>query len=245
MTTVAVLCDPPRPGLVFDDLVDALPLSPEAAADLYAALFRDSVRAVAGSGGDLLVNYRSSEALPGGGDPEADLREAVADVVDPKEVRFERQVGESFAGRAGNTATHLLENEGVASVAVTRPEAAFLARSHIDGSAMKLRSTDTVLGPAPGGRMYFAAFSEPVDFADCYAPPAFETLVDRTLDAGLDVEFLETKPYLETPADLADVLVSVRTRRKAEGLVPPYLAGWVADSGLVVEATGDGLDVTR
>ena len=110
---------------------------------------------------------------------------------------------------------------------------------------MKLRSTDVVLAPAPGGRVYFAAFGEPIDFSNCYAPPAFETLVDRTLDAGLDVEFLETKPYLETPADLADILVSVRTRRKAEGLVPPYLAGWAADSGLVVEATGEGLDVTR
>ena len=173
MTTVAVLCDPPRPGLVLDDLVDASPLSPEAAADLYAALLRDSVRAVAGSGGELLVNYRPDEDLPGEGDPEAELREVVADVVDPEEVRFERQVGESFAGRAGNTATYLLENEGVASVAVTRPEAAFLARSHIDGSAMKLRSTDAVFGPSPGGRVYFAAFGRAIDFSNCYAPPAF------------------------------------------------------------------------
>ena len=243
MTTVAVLCDPPRPGLVLTDLVDASPLSPEAAADLYAALLRDSVRAVAGSGGELLVNYRPSEALPGKGDPEAELREVVANVVDPEEVRFERQVGESFAGRAGNTAAHLLEDEGVASVAIVRPEAAFLARSHIDGSAMKLRSTDAVLGPAPGGRVYFAAFGEPVDFADCYAPPAFETLVDRTLDAGLGVEFLETTPYLETPADLADVLVSVRARRKAEALVPPYLAEWAAASGLSVEPTAAGLEL--
>ena len=243
MTTVAVLCAPPRPGLVLTDLVDASPLSPEAAADLYAALLRDSVRAVAGSGGKLLVNYRPDEDLPGEGDPEAELREAVADIIDPEEVRFERQVGESFAGRAGNTAAHLLENEGVASVAVTRPEAAFLARPHIDGSAMKLRSTDIVLGPAPGGRVYFAAFGEPVDFADCYAPPAVETLADRTLDAGLDVEFLETTPYLETPTDLADVLVSVRTRRKAEALVPPYLAEWAAASELSVEPTAAGLEL--
>ena len=67
MTTVAVLCDPPRPGLVLDDLVDASPLSPEAAADLYAALLRDSVRAVAGSGGELLVNYRPASESPSPG----------------------------------------------------------------------------------------------------------------------------------------------------------------------------------
>jgi len=245
MTTVAVLCDPPRPGLVLDDLVDTTPLSQGEAAELYAALTRDAVRAVAKSGGELLVNYRPDDHLDGDGDPEAELREVVAEVVDPEEARFERQVGETFAGRAGNTATHLLETEGAASVAITRPEAAFLARTEIDSSAMKLRSTDAVLAPSPGGRAYFAAFGDTIDFAGCYAPPAFETLTDRCLDAGLDVEFLETKPYLETAADLADVVTSVRTRRKAGGLLPPALAAWVADCGLVVEATADGLELVR
>ena len=245
MTTVAVLCDPPRPGLVLEDLVDTTPLSPEEAAALYAALTKDTVRAVAKSGGELLVNYRPDDHLGDDGDAEAEVREVVADVVDPEEARFERQVGETFAGRAGNTATHLLETEEVASVAITRPEAAFLARTEIDSSAMKLRSTDAVLAPSPGGRAYFAAFGQPIDFTDCYAPPAFETLTGRCLDAGLDVGFLETKPYLETGADLADVLVSVRTRRKAGGLLPPALAEWVADCGLVVEATADGLELVR
>jgi len=245
MTTVAVLCDPPRPGLVLDDLVDTTPLSQGEAAELYAALTRDAVRAVAKSGGELLVNYRPDDHLDGDGDPEAELREVVAEVVDPEEARFERQVGETFAGRAGNTATHLLETEGAASVAITRPEAAFLARTEIDSSAMKLRSTDAVLAPSPGGRAYFAAFGDTIDFAGCYAPPAFETLTDRCLDAGLDIEFLETKPYLETAADLADVVTSVRTRRKAGGLLPPALAAWVADCGLVVEATADGLELVR
>ena len=245
MTTVAVLCDPPRPDLVLDDLVDTTPLSQGEAAELYAALTRDTVRAVAKSGGELLVNYRPDDHLDGDGDPEAELREVVAEVVDPEEARFERQVGETFAGRAGNTATHLLETEGAASVAITRPEAAFLARTEIDSSAMKLRSTDAVLAPSPGGRAYFAAFGDTIDFAGCYAPPAFETLTDRCLDAGLDVEFLERKPLLETAADLAAVVTDIRTRRRADGIVPRALAEWVADSGLAVEATGDGLAVTR
>lgn len=249
MTTVAVLCDPPRQGRVLDELVATTPLSAAAAADLYAALTKDTVRAVVDSGGDLLVNYRPDELLDGrdaaDGDAAAELRELVGDVVDPDEVRFEPQVGETFAGRAGNTATHILETEDASSVAITRPEAAFLARTEIDGSAMKLRSTDAVLGPAPGGRVYFAAFGEAIDFADAYAPPAVETLTDRVLDAGLGVQFLETKPYLETAADLADVLTSVRTRRKAGALVPPALGEWVAETELLVEPTGDGLTLTR
>ncbi|PSQ14294.1 hypothetical protein BRD02_09970 [Halobacteriales archaeon QS_8_69_73] len=245
MTTVAVLCDPPRPGLAFEELVAETPLSPAEAAELYAALTRDTVRAVARSGGDLLVNYRPDDALDvAGDDAEAELRKLLADIVDD-DARFEPQVGESLAGRIGNTATHLLETEEVASAAVARPEAAFFARTEIDGAAMKLRSTDAVVGPAPGGRVHFAAFGEPVDFADCLAPPAVATLTDRCLDAGLDAEFLERKPLLETAADLAAVVTGVRTRRRADGIVPRALAEWVADSGLAVEATDDGLAVTR
>ena len=244
MTTVTVLCDPPRPGLAFGELVEETPLSPDEAAELYAALTRDTVRAAVRSGGDLLVNYRPDDALDvAGNDAETELRELLADVAD--DARFEPQVGESLAGRIGNTATHLLETEAVASVAVARPKAAFFARTEIDGAAMKLRSTDAVVGPAPGGRVHFAAFGEPVDFADCLAPPAVATLTDRCLDAGLDVEFLERKPLLETAADLAAVVTGVRTRRLADGIVPRALAEWVADSGLAVEATDDGLAVTR
>lgn len=246
MTTVAVLCDPPRSGHVLEDLVATTPLSADEVTDLYTAITKDTVRAVAKSGGDLLVNYRPDAHFDGdAGDAEAEVRQLVEDVVDTDDVRFEKQVGETFAGRAGNTATHLLETEEVSSVAITRPEAAFLARTEVDGAAMKLRSTDAVLAPAPGGRVYFAAFGEPIDFTDCYAPPAFGTLTDRVIDAGLDVEFLETKPYLETAADLADVITSVRTRRNADGLVPVALAEWVATTDLVVEATDDGLALAR
>ncbi|PSQ34902.1 hypothetical protein BRD11_03260, partial [Halobacteriales archaeon SW_12_69_24] len=216
----------------------------ETAADLADVL--TGVRAVGASGGELLVNYRPDDALPvnGEADAETEVRDAIDGVVDVSETRFEPQVGETFAGRAGNTATHLLESEAT-SVGITRPEAAFLARPAIDGGAMKLRSTDAVLGPAPAGRVYYAAFGAPIDFADCYAPPAVETLTDRILDAGLDVQFLDSKPYLETAADLADVLTSVRARRKADALVPPALADWVDEADLVVERADDGLTVSR
>ena len=237
MTTVAVLCDAPRPGRVLPGLPETSPLSEAEAAGLYAALLKDAVLAVDRSGGDLLVNYREGA--------EEAVREAVADAVDPGEARFEVQVGETFAGRAGNTATHLLESEGVESVAVVRPEAAFLERTTVDEAAMKLRSSEVVLGPSPGGRVYYAGFAATVDFADAYAAPAVETLTDRALEAGHGVDFVGSGPYLETAADLADVLVAVRARRKADAIVPPHLAEWVADSDLVVEADEGGLALAR
>jgi hypothetical protein len=262
MTTVAVLADPPRPGLVHERLVETTPLTPEEARDLYAAGFRDVCRAVATSGGDLLVNYRADEDLPGtggdvesddgtsdeeSGDSEAELRAALEPVseLDAADVRFEVQVGETFAGRAGNTATHLLENEGVTSVAVVEPSATFLTRQRIDEAAMKLRQREVVLGPAPGGRVFYAGFREPVDFGDTYAPPALETLTLRGVDAGLDVDYLASAPVLETGADLADVVTQVRSRRAAGRNVPVHTAEVLASLDIRVEPEGDGLRVVR
>lgn len=245
MTTVAVLADPPRPGTALSALAESTPLSEREAADLYEALLKDTVLAAERSGGETLVNYRPADAIGIDADSEAELRACLSDVIDTESVRFEVQAGETFAGRVGNTATHLLENEGVGSVGIARPEAALLARTDVDEAAMKLRSSPVVLGPAPGGRIGYAAFTETIDFADCYAPPALETLTDRALDAGLDVDFLETKPYLETASDLADIVVSVRTRQRAEAVVPPHLSAWIRDSGFLVSADDDGLTVQR
>lgn len=245
MTTVAVLADPPRPGAVLPQLADSTPLSPSGVAELYEALLKDTVLAVERSGGELLVNYRPADALGIDGDAEAQLRAVVSEVLDPESVRFEVQVGESFSGRVGNTATHLLGTEDVGSVGIVSPEATRFARTDIDSAAMKLRSSPVVLGPAPGGRVGYAAFREPIDYADCYDPPAVETLTDRALDAGLDVGFLEAKPYLETARDLADTIVAVRTRKRADAVVPPYLATWIESSDLSVSVDDDGLRIER
>ncbi|MEF8840932.1 MAG: hypothetical protein V5A62_04810 [Haloarculaceae archaeon] len=259
MTTVAVLADPPRPGLVHERLVEATPLTAAEAADLYAAGFRDVCRAAATSGGDLLVNYRADEDLPDGtggredganagdSDSEAELRAALEPVreLDAGDVRFEVQVGGTFAGRAGNTATHLLKNEGVTSVAIATPSAVLLTRQRIDEAAMKLRRREVVLGPAPGGRVYYAGLRETVDFEDAYAPPALETLTGRAVDAGLDVDYVATAPVLETAADLAELVTLVRARRAAGRNLPAHTAEVLASLDLRVRADGDGLRVER
>jgi uncharacterized protein GlcG (DUF336 family) len=248
MTTVAVLADPPRTGLVHERLVETSPLTAEEAANLYAAGFRDVCRAVATSGGDLLVNYRADDALPGeDGDSEAELRAALEPVaeIDPDDVRFEVQVGETFAGRAGNTATHLLEREGVTSVAVVEPTAPFLTRQRIDEAAMKLRRRAVVLAPAPGGRVYYAGFREPVDFDGAYAPPALETLTERSVDADLEVDFIAMEPVLETGADLADVVTLVRARRAAGRNLPRHTSDVLGTLDLHVSVTDGRIGVER
>lgn len=249
MTTVAVLCDPPRPGLVLSDLVETSPLTETEAADLYTAMLRDVVRAVAGSGGELLVNYRPDGSLPEahqtGADVETALRDVVAAVLDdPDDARFEPQVGETFAGRAGNTVTHLLERESVNTAAVVEPTAAFLSRGEVDNAAMKLRRSEVVLGPTTGGRVYYAGFAEPVDFTDAYASPAVETLTDRGVDAGHEVDFLPSLPVVETGEDLASALTLLRAHQRADRPVPPHLATRLTDLGLGVVAE-DGLRLVR
>jgi glycosyltransferase A (GT-A) superfamily protein (DUF2064 family) len=240
MTVVSVLCDPPRPGLVLPDLVADSPLTAAAAADLYAAMVKDTFVAVERSGGDLLVNYRPEESLPeefqGGGDvdAEAEIRALAAEALsDLDTARFEVQVGSSYAARAGNTATHLLREEDVDSVAVVRGTAPFLSRATVDAAAMKLRSTPVVLGPAPDGRVFYAAFTEPIDFTDVFAAPEVSTLAARGDDAELGVDFLPMQPVLRTATDLDTVLPLLSARRDAGRIVPKFTAPLVAELGLL------------
>lgn len=233
MTTIAVLADPPVEGCVPTLLPDSF--APEKQVALYRAVLADVCQTIQRGEADLLVNYRQQEAVPDGVDPERSLRSLLdEELADPGTVRYEVQVGESYAGRVGNTLTHLLETEGEHTVAVAEPTALFLRREHIGTMAMQLRSNDVVLGPAPDGRVYFAAFGEPIDFTDVFAPPAVETLTERCTDAGLEVSFLPMTPVLEDPADLQSVVSLLRARMYAGSLVPKRTATLVADWDLSV-----------
>ncbi len=250
MTTVAVLVDPPRPAVALPGLEGRTPLSDEERADLYAAAAADVLRAVADSGGDLLVNYRPDDLLPESArrdrSAEAAVRDLVGDaLVDAAGVRMEVQVGSSHSARAGNTATHLLEREGVSSVVLVEPVAPLLARSHVDGAAMKLRRSGAVLGPAEAGRVYLAAFVEPIDFADAYAVPEVETLTARAREAGLDVDHQQFLPTVASPAGLASVVAQIRARQRAGAVVPEATAAFVDEHGLAVVEEGGQRRVVR
>lgn len=245
MTQLALLASPPRPGLVLPGIADRTPLSEREAADLYEAALRDTVRAAATSGGDLLVNYLPEESIPetyaGDDDAEAELHAIVSEAVaavetDPhvEEPRFERQVGSTPGARAGNTVTHLLDAEGASGVMVVRPTAPLLGRTDVDGAAMKLRRSEVVLGPAPGGRTVLAGFTEPIDFEAAYTPPELETLTDRARDADLDVDFVDPIPTVDTPDGLATTVSTIRARVRADRPVPGNTAEFVLDSGIAV-----------
>ncbi|MES3516675.1 MAG: DUF2064 domain-containing protein [Natronomonas sp.] len=246
MTTIAILADPPRPGVAFDRLAASSVLSADEAAALYRAAFGDVVAAAEACGGEYLINYRPDDAEDPDGESavEAELREITTTIAD-EAVRFEPQVGETFAGRVGNTATHLLEQEDAGSVAIVDPSAVFLSRSEIDNAAMKLRRHETVLGPTTDGRVYYAAFTDPIDFADSYDPPAISTLSDRAADADLSVDFLPYLPVVETGRDLAAAATLVETRRKAGRIVPQRFAAWLADADIAVEHDDDGPRLVR
>lgn len=246
MTTVAVLADPPREGLVLPRLPETSPLTPAEAADLYEAMLSDVLAAVERSGGDLLVNYRPDELLPethrSDRSAEADVRAVVDRALPDVEEgpRLEVQVGSTLAARVGNTITHLLGREEVRSAAVVRPNAPLLERQHVDSAAMKLRRSEVVLGPAAGGRTYYAGFAEPVDFTNAYDPPELETLTDRGLAAELDIDFAPVLPLVETGSDLATLVSLVRAKVGAGRIVPERTALWIDERGLrTVEENGE------
>jgi glycosyltransferase A (GT-A) superfamily protein (DUF2064 family) len=246
MTVVAVLADPPRPGLAAPRLTDASPLSESESASLAAAMLKDTLRAVEASGADLLVNYRPDELLPdrhvdADESAEAAIRSLAADALDdPEAARFEVQVGSTLSARVGNTVTHLLETEEVQSAAVVRGDAPLLKRSTIDSAAMNLRTNEVVLGPSTDGRVYYAGFTAPIDFEAAFAAPEMETLVDGANDAGHDTEFLAMQPTVRTGSDLATLVSSIRARWQAGRVVPEHTATFVVDNGLAVVGDGEG-----
>jgi glycosyltransferase A (GT-A) superfamily protein (DUF2064 family) len=244
MTTVAVLADPPRPGLALPALAEAGPLSASDAADLYGAMLKDTFVAVDTSGAELLVNYRPDDLLPAEyrreTTSEAAVRALAVDALgDLDDVRFEPQVGSTPAARAGNTVTHLLREEEAGSVAVVRGTAPLLARTTLDSSLMQLRRAPVVLGPAQDGRVHFAAFTDPIDFEGAFADPAVSTLTDRARDAGHDVAFIGMAPVVERPGDLVTLLPMLRARRAAGRAVPEHTASVVDDLGLRVAVEDD------
>jgi len=243
MTTIAVLAAPPREGLVATDLAATSPLTEAEAAEWYAAVLKDILVAVDRSGGDLLVNYRPDDLLPDDHvtetASEAAVRAVAASALDGlDDVRFEPQVGSSLAARAGNTVTHLLREEGVVSAAVVEPTIPFLTRPLVDNAAMKLRRSEVVLGASTRGRVYYAGFTEPIDFTDAFAEPTLETLTTRGRDGGHEVDFLPIQPVVETGDDLLDALPLLNARVDAERIVPVHTATVADELGLRVEYDG-------
>jgi len=250
MTTIAVLADPPREGLVATDLAATSPLSEAETAEWYAAVLKDILVAVDRSGGDLLVNYRPDDLLPDEAvtetTSEAAVRAVAASALDDLgDVRFEPQVGSTVSARAGNTVTHLLREEDVVSAAVVDPTVPFLTRAIVDNAAMKLRRSEVVLGTSTRGRVYYAGFTDPVDFTDALAEPALETLTARGRDAGGEVDFLPVQPVVETGDDLLDALPLLNARIDAERAVPVHTATVAADLGLRVTYDGPEPSVVR
>jgi 2-phospho-L-lactate guanylyltransferase (CobY/MobA/RfbA family) len=244
MTVIAVVADPPREGLVLPELVETSPLTEREAADLYAAMLMDVMLAARRSGGDLLVNYRPDELVPeeyvGDESAEAELRTLAETALDDASgVRFEKQVGSSFDARAGNTITHLLREEEAQSAAVVRGNAPFLSRTAIDSAAMKLRSSEVVLGPTTAGRTYFAGFTDPIDFAGAFEPPELRTITNRALAEEHGVDFLSMQPVVERGDDLATALTILDVRRDAGRIVPQYTAGMLDSLNLDI-AVEDG-----
>jgi len=231
MPTVVVMADPPG------DVLPALheTLGPADAVTLYEAMLGDICAAVQNGAGELLVNYQDDE------DAKPRLRAALDDEVPrPGDVRYEVQVGQTFAGRVGNTVTHLLESEGVDSVAVVEPTAAFVSRETLGTLTMKLRTRDAVVGPSTGGRVFLAGFRAPIDFEGAFDRPALTTLVERAREADLEVDFTPTLPVIATPRDLVTAVTQIRARVDAGRNVPPRTAGFVADHNLrVVDDDGE------
>lgn len=249
---VAVLIDPPRPGISLPGLEDGTPLDASERVELYTAAATDLLVAVAESDAELLVNYRPDELLPPAALREQSAESAVRDIIrdavgenEGEAVPLDVQVGASRRKRAANAAVELFDREDVSNVVVVRASAPMLSARHVDAAVEMLEDSPVVLGPAGDGRVYLAAFAEPVDFTGAYEPPEVGTLTERAVEAGLDVGFAETMPTLASPSGLAGVVGQLHARRHAGRPYPEATASVVDDLGLEVVARNDGRRVVR
>lgn len=229
MTVHALVADPPRPGLALSPLVSAGVLEADVAATLAGAMLQDAALGAVNSGGELLVNHPTDEQLPAkhrtDTTPVDELRELLADVVgDLESVRFEPQVGETRAARIENTVGHLLDEEGVTSAAVLDGRAPTLDRTELDSAAMKLRRSEVVVAPAPGGRVAYLGLTERLDLADLELPFELTAIVGRAVEAGHDVDFLPMHPRVDDEAGLETLTDLVAARRTAGRRVPERTA---------------------
>lgn len=234
MTTVVVSAE--LPGDAVLPALQPEPLSPPAAAELYRGSLLDVCETVQHGEADLLVNYPAPERVAEDRDPQAELRDLLGGKLPrPNDVRYEVQVGETYAGRVGNALTHLLDTEDRKTVGVVEPTVPLLRREHVGTIAMKLRTSDVVLGPAADGGLYFAGFNEPVDFEDSFAEPAVETMTRQAREADLSVEFLPVLPRIDSPTGLATTVSLVRARAEAGRIVPSRTTGLIDDLSLTAE----------
>lgn len=248
MTTVAVLADPPIEGVVFQDLCRSTALDASEGVALYEAMLADVCRAVERSGGQLLLNYRPREHLDidESVSPKTQLEAVVSEAVDaPEAVRYEVQVGSSYAARVGNTVTHLLEQEDEGSVHVVEPTAPLVTRQSIDSASMKLRRASVVAAPASGGGVGYAGFADTLDFDGIFEPPAIESLVEGATETGLDVDFLPAVQSVETASDLATVVAEIRARRSAGRNHPTATAAAIDELGIHAAASEGYISVVQ
>lgn len=242
MTVVVLMADAPVEGVACSELLAETPLSESDGVDLYRALLKDTFETLAESTVDVLINYPAPDDIPEDvtldQQPEAELRAIAASVVDPdrlQDFRFEVQVGSNFSAKAGNAITHLIRDEEQHSAAVLRPCVPRLVRSVVDEASIKLRRNDVVLGGAGDGRIYYAGFTELIDFTDVFEENALEQVALRAGEEGLTVDFARDREVLNSVRDLRSIVTRLRAEMLAGNSVPTHLWQFIEERGLRVE----------
>ncbi|AWB27933.1 hypothetical protein [Halococcoides cellulosivorans] len=226
MPTIVVRTPPPVEAAVSDGPFAETALDTEALVTLREALLIDACRAVQASGSDLLVTVAPIDSdADRAADRALDAVEATLDRDLETTPRIEPQVGSTPAARLGNTVTHLIE-AGASSVGVVF-SGAIVDRATLDQATIQLRTADVVLGPAPGGRVAYAGFTAPIDFADALASPAIRTLAERAVAADHDATTIDLIARASDPASLDGVTALIEARRLVGDRVPETLAAWI------------------
>lgn len=235
MTVHVVLADPPGVDPRLPGLIESTPLDATDTATLAEAMLQDVCRTIETSGGELVVGVRRGDRADAPAGESVDG--PIASVIEPALEDPGSAVVEPLAGKAPDelAATALerhFEDEAATSVAIVSARAPTIARTDLDGAAMKLRRSDAVVAPAPGDRFAYLGLSEPLGLAEQPLPPELTAVVDECVDAGHETDFLRMHPVVAHGADLVSLVAVVESRRTAGRWLPPFTTQAIDDLGL-------------
>lgn len=244
MTVHVVLADPPdeRPSL--PGLIESSPLDASATATLAEAMLQDVCRTIESSGGELVVGVRRGDRADADAAAGESVDEPIATVLesaleDPGSATVESFAGQTPDEQAATALERHFEEANATSVAIVSARSPTLARTDLDGAAMKLRRSDAVVAPAPGDRFAYLGLSEPLGLSGRPLPPELTTVVDECVDTGHETDFLSMHPVVTHGADLVSLVAVVESRRTAGRWVPPFTTEAIDGLGLRLRGLAD------
>lgn len=246
MTALAVPVPPSDVMRIRDRLVASTPLTFDEVTKLMVATCQDVCHAVAGSGGEaFIVPLEPETSIPGWTNP-SEITEEIArtatDADNEITVTPTQPVDETGMQRLLDL---VRERSDEASLAVVTPVTPLIQRRHVDAAAMRLRTSDVVVGPTSRCGWYFFGVSRETDLTLGPDACALPTITRDVLEAEVSIASIPFLPRMETNEELSTILGLVDLATITDPARAPFTRSWAERTGIQIGVEDGGVQITR